>query len=35
MKIIHRVIVVIVLELFLAGLPSSLPAQTPDRKSVV
>jgi nickel transport protein len=33
MKIIHKVIVVIVLGLFLAGLPSSLPAQTPPKES--
>jgi len=33
MKIIHRVLMVIVLGLFLAGLPSSLPAQTPPKES--
>ena len=33
MKIIHRVLMVIVLGLFLTGLPSSLSAQTPPKES--
>ena len=33
MKIIHRMKVVIVLGLFLTGLPSSLPAQAPPKDS--